>query len=84
MKCVCVRIYVQRCFIPDIVPCISDVNPLLKLGDFEQADDVVQDTASSYLMCVSESWEKQSKELTVGMVVRAFLPCNYALHDLNM
>ncbi|MCI4392604.1 hypothetical protein PGIGA_G00147770 [Pangasianodon gigas] len=47
----------------------EDVNPLLKLGDLEQAEDVVQDTASSYLMCVYESWEKQSKELTVGLVV---------------
>lgn len=56
----------------DFVPCVSDVNPLLKLGDLEQVEDVVQDTGSSYLMCVCESWEKQSKELTVGMVVRAF------------
>ncbi|KAK2845677.1 hypothetical protein Q7C36_010531 [Tachysurus vachellii] len=47
----------------------EDVNPLMKLGDLEQADDVVQDTASSYLMCVSESWEKQIKELTIGLVV---------------
>ncbi|KAI5613238.1 DNA mismatch repair protein Msh3 isoform X2, partial [Silurus asotus] len=47
----------------------EDVNPLLKLGDLEQAEDVVPDTASSYLMCVSESWEKHSKELTVGLVV---------------
>ncbi|KAM9446339.1 DNA mismatch repair protein Msh3 [Clarias gariepinus] len=47
----------------------EDVNPLLKLGDLEQAEDVVQDTPSSYLMCVSESWDKHSKELTVGLVV---------------
>ncbi|XP_060762961.1 DNA mismatch repair protein Msh3 isoform X3 [Neoarius graeffei] len=46
-----------------------NLNPLLKLGDLEQAEDVVQDTASSYLMCVSESWEKPSKEPTVGLVV---------------
>lgn len=62
--CVCDR---------DLVHCISDMNPLLKLGDLEQVEDVVQDTASSYLMCVSESWEKQSKELTVGLVVRCFV-----------
>lgn len=56
----------------DFVLYISDVNPLMKLGDLEQVDDVVQDSASSYLMCVSESWEKQSKELTIGLVVRVF------------
>ncbi|XP_048045178.1 DNA mismatch repair protein Msh3 isoform X2 [Megalobrama amblycephala] len=47
----------------------EDVNPLLKLGDLEQAEDVVQDSGNNYLMCVSESFDKQSKELTVGMVV---------------
>ncbi len=45
------------------------MNPLLKLGDLEQAEDV-QDSDNNYLMCVSESFDKQSKELTVGMVVR--------------
>uniref|UniRef100_A0A672MMP6 DNA mismatch repair protein MSH3 n=1 Tax=Sinocyclocheilus grahami TaxID=75366 RepID=A0A672MMP6_SINGR len=47
----------------------EDVNPLLKLGDLEQGEDVVQDSGNSYLMCVNESFDKQSKELTVGMVV---------------
>uniref|UniRef100_A0A8B9H1I2 DNA mismatch repair protein MSH3 n=1 Tax=Astyanax mexicanus TaxID=7994 RepID=A0A8B9H1I2_ASTMX len=47
----------------------EDVNPLLKLGDLEQAEDVVQDPPTSYLMCVSENWDKLSKELTVGLVV---------------
>ncbi|XP_058631979.1 DNA mismatch repair protein Msh3 isoform X3 [Onychostoma macrolepis] len=47
----------------------EDVNPLLKLGDLEQAEDVVQDSGNNYLMCVSESFDKQSKELNVGMVV---------------
>uniref|UniRef100_A0A673LND4 DNA mismatch repair protein MutS-like N-terminal domain-containing protein n=1 Tax=Sinocyclocheilus rhinocerous TaxID=307959 RepID=A0A673LND4_9TELE len=46
------------------------VNPLLKLGDLEQAEDVVQDSGNNYLMCASESFDKQSKELTIGMVVR--------------
>lgn len=46
------------------------MNPLLKLGDLEQAEDVVQDSGNNHLMCVSESFDKQSKELTVGMVVR--------------
>lgn len=48
---------------------VSDVNPLLSLGDLEEAEDVVQDTPNSYLMCVSENWDKQSKELTIGLVV---------------
>ncbi|XP_035385429.1 DNA mismatch repair protein Msh3 isoform X2 [Electrophorus electricus] len=47
----------------------EDVNPVLKLGDLEQAEDVVQDAPNSYLMCVKESWDRQSKELTVGLVV---------------
>uniref|UniRef100_A0AAR2IRX9 DNA mismatch repair protein MSH3 n=1 Tax=Pygocentrus nattereri TaxID=42514 RepID=A0AAR2IRX9_PYGNA len=47
----------------------EDVNPLLTLGDLEQAEDVVQDMPNSYLMCVSENWDKQSKELTIGLVV---------------
>lgn len=53
----------------DWIAFFSDVNPLLKLGDLEQAEDVVQDSGNNYLMCVSESFDKQSKELTVGMVV---------------
>ncbi|XP_036454840.1 DNA mismatch repair protein Msh3 [Colossoma macropomum] len=47
----------------------EDVNPLLTLGDLEQAEDVVQDMPNSYLICVSENWDKQSKELTIGLVV---------------
>ncbi|XP_030647649.1 DNA mismatch repair protein Msh3 [Chanos chanos] len=47
----------------------EDVNPLLKLDDLEQAEDVVQDTPNNYLMCVSESFDKQTKELTLGIVV---------------
>ncbi|XP_031426428.1 DNA mismatch repair protein Msh3 [Clupea harengus] len=47
----------------------EDVNPLLKLGDLEDAEDVVQDAPNNYLMCVYETWDKQSKELIVGVVV---------------
>lgn len=49
--------------------CLSDVNPLLKLRDLEQAEHIMQDTTNSYLMCVSEIRGKQSKDLTVGLVV---------------
>uniref|UniRef100_A0A672MPZ6 DNA mismatch repair protein MSH3 n=1 Tax=Sinocyclocheilus grahami TaxID=75366 RepID=A0A672MPZ6_SINGR len=34
------------------------------------SEDVAQDNGNNYLMCVSESFDKQSKELTTGMVVR--------------
>uniref|UniRef100_A0A8C1ZFL6 DNA mismatch repair protein MSH3 n=1 Tax=Cyprinus carpio TaxID=7962 RepID=A0A8C1ZFL6_CYPCA len=47
----------------------EDVNPLLKLGDLEQAEDVVQDSGNNYLMCVSESFDKQSKDLPFGIQV---------------
>ncbi|XP_076126474.1 DNA mismatch repair protein Msh3 [Alosa pseudoharengus] len=47
----------------------EDVNPLLKLGDLEDAEDVVQDAPNNYLMCVYETWDKQTKELIVGVVV---------------
>ncbi|XP_063049779.1 DNA mismatch repair protein Msh3 [Engraulis encrasicolus] len=46
----------------------EDVNPLLKLGDLEDAEDVVRDTPNSYLMCVYETWDKQLKEFVVGVV----------------
>ncbi|XP_036382705.1 DNA mismatch repair protein Msh3 [Megalops cyprinoides] len=46
----------------------EDVNPLLKLGDLEEAEDVVLDAPNNYLMCVYESWDGQAKELTVGLV----------------
>ncbi|TRY95911.1 hypothetical protein DNTS_021431 [Danionella cerebrum] len=47
----------------------EDVNPLLKLEDLEQAEDGMQDGENNYLMCLNESFDKQSKELTIGMVV---------------
>ncbi|KAL2092081.1 hypothetical protein ACEWY4_011879 [Coilia grayii] len=46
----------------------EDVNPLLKLGDLEDAEDVVRDTPNSYLMCVYETWDKHLKEFVVGVV----------------
>ncbi|KAJ8414872.1 hypothetical protein AAFF_G00023950 [Aldrovandia affinis] len=46
----------------------EDVNPLLKLGDLEEAEDVVLDAPNNYLMCVSESWDGKAKELTLGLV----------------
>lgn len=49
------------------------MNPLLKLGDLEEAEDVVQDAPNSYLMCVYETRDKQTKELIVGVVVRSKL-----------
>ncbi|KAG9354370.1 hypothetical protein JZ751_001077, partial [Albula glossodonta] len=46
----------------------EDVNPLLKLGDLEEAEDVVLDAPNNYLMCLNESWDSRAKELTVGLV----------------
>uniref|UniRef100_A0A8C9RHN6 DNA mismatch repair protein MSH3 n=1 Tax=Scleropages formosus TaxID=113540 RepID=A0A8C9RHN6_SCLFO len=46
----------------------EDMNPLLKLGELEDAEDVVVDAPNSYLMCLSESFNKKTKELTLGIV----------------
>ncbi|XP_076005669.1 DNA mismatch repair protein Msh3 isoform X2 [Genypterus blacodes] len=48
----------------------EDVNPVCKLGAVEEGgfDDVVLDPPESYLLCVSESWDKAGKQLTVGLV----------------
>ncbi|MBN3308527.1 MSH3 protein, partial [Amia calva] len=46
----------------------SHVNPLLKLGDLEQAEDVVLDAPNNYLLCMCESWEGKKQQLTVGVV----------------
>nr|XP_015218552.1 PREDICTED: DNA mismatch repair protein Msh3 [Lepisosteus oculatus] len=46
----------------------EDVNPLLKLGDLEEAEDVVLDSPNNYLLCVSESWDSRRQELSVGIV----------------
>ncbi|KAK1792191.1 hypothetical protein P4O66_012148, partial [Electrophorus voltai] len=61
----------------------EDVNPVLKLGDLEQAEDVVQDAPNSYLMCVKESWDRRSKELTVGLVVGAVFSQTPTVHNAN-
>ncbi|XP_058842608.1 DNA mismatch repair protein Msh3-like [Acipenser ruthenus] len=51
----------------------EDVNPLLKLGDLEEAEDVVvEDAPNNYLLCICESWgsskDRKRQELTIGMV----------------
>ncbi|KAJ8380672.1 hypothetical protein SKAU_G00014500 [Synaphobranchus kaupii] len=46
----------------------EDVNPLLTLGDLEEAKDVVLDAPNNYLMCVTENWDGKTKELTMGLV----------------
>ncbi|KAL4623212.1 DNA mismatch repair protein Msh3 [Arapaima gigas] len=46
----------------------EDMNPLLKPGELEDVEDVVVDAPNSYLMCVSESYNIKTKELTVGIV----------------
>lgn len=49
----------------------KDVNPVCRLGDVEEGgcDDVVSDPPDSFLLCISENWDKVKKRLTVGLVV---------------
>ncbi|XP_041792775.1 DNA mismatch repair protein Msh3 isoform X2 [Chelmon rostratus] len=48
----------------------EDVNPVCRLGDVEEGacGDVVLDPPDNFLLCVSESWDKPKKQLTVGLV----------------
>ncbi|XP_041090736.1 DNA mismatch repair protein Msh3-like [Polyodon spathula] len=51
----------------------EDVNPLLKLGDLEEAEDVVvEDVPNNYLLCIYETWgsskDRKRQELTIGIV----------------
>ncbi|XP_039658069.1 DNA mismatch repair protein Msh3 isoform X4 [Perca fluviatilis] len=48
----------------------EDVNPVCRLGDVEEGGcgDVVLDPPDSFLLCISESWDKLKKQLTVGLV----------------
>uniref|UniRef100_A0A4W6CBH1 DNA mismatch repair protein MSH3 n=1 Tax=Lates calcarifer TaxID=8187 RepID=A0A4W6CBH1_LATCA len=48
----------------------EDVNPVCKLGNVEDGDcgDVVLDPPDSFLLCISENWDKLKKQLTVGLV----------------
>uniref|UniRef100_A0A7N9AQC6 DNA mismatch repair protein MSH3 n=1 Tax=Mastacembelus armatus TaxID=205130 RepID=A0A7N9AQC6_9TELE len=49
----------------------EDVNPVCRLGDVEEggSGDVVLDPPDSFLLCISENWDKLRKQLTVGLVV---------------
>ncbi|XP_010791268.1 DNA mismatch repair protein Msh3-like, partial [Notothenia coriiceps] len=48
----------------------EDVNPVGSLGavDGGVSGDVVSDPLDSFLLCISESWDKVKKQLTVGLV----------------
>ncbi|XP_035494882.2 DNA mismatch repair protein Msh3 [Scophthalmus maximus] len=48
----------------------EDVNPVCRLGDVEEGPcgDVVGDPPESFLLCISENWDKLKKQLTVGLV----------------
>ncbi|XP_054466758.1 DNA mismatch repair protein Msh3 isoform X2 [Anoplopoma fimbria] len=48
----------------------EDVNPVCRLGDGEEGGcgDVVPDPPDSFLLCISENWDKLKKQLTVGLV----------------
>lgn len=51
--------------------CSLDVNPICRLGDMEEgsSSDAVLDPPESFLLCISETWDKLRKQLTVGLVV---------------
>ncbi|XP_056888147.1 DNA mismatch repair protein Msh3 isoform X1 [Takifugu flavidus] len=48
----------------------EDVNPVCKLADVEEGSsgDAALDPPESFLLCVSETWDKLRKQLTVGLV----------------
>ncbi|XP_041644145.1 DNA mismatch repair protein Msh3 isoform X2 [Cheilinus undulatus] len=48
----------------------EDVNPVCRLGNEEEGacGDVVSDPPDSFLVCISENWDKLKKQLTVGLV----------------
>ncbi|XP_041855625.1 DNA mismatch repair protein Msh3 [Melanotaenia boesemani] len=48
----------------------EDVNPVCRLEDVAEGgcDDVVSDPPDSFLLCISENWDKLKKQLTVGLV----------------
>ncbi|KAF3695607.1 DNA mismatch repair protein Msh3 [Channa argus] len=48
----------------------EDVNPVCRLEDVEEggSGDVVLDLPDSFLLCISEKWDKLKKQLTVGLV----------------
>uniref|UniRef100_A0A6Q2YWB6 DNA mismatch repair protein MSH3 n=1 Tax=Esox lucius TaxID=8010 RepID=A0A6Q2YWB6_ESOLU len=48
----------------------EDVNPLHSFGDVEGGEltDVVTDPPESYLLCLSETWDKNSRQLTIGLM----------------
>lgn len=49
----------------------QDVNPVCQLSDVEEglSGDVPSGPPESFLMCISESWDKVKKQLTLGLVV---------------
>uniref|UniRef100_H3CJD5 DNA mismatch repair protein MSH3 n=1 Tax=Tetraodon nigroviridis TaxID=99883 RepID=H3CJD5_TETNG len=49
----------------------EDVNPVCRLGDVEEGSssrEAVSDPPESLLLCISETWDKPRKQLTVGLV----------------
>uniref|UniRef100_A0A3B3XD83 DNA mismatch repair protein MSH3 n=1 Tax=Poecilia mexicana TaxID=48701 RepID=A0A3B3XD83_9TELE len=48
----------------------EDVNPVCRVADVEEGGcaDVVSDPPDSFLLCISENWDKVKKQLSVGVV----------------
>lgn len=51
-----------------------DVNSVVRLDDVKEGGcaDVVPDPPGSFLLCISENWDKLRRQLTVGLVVSLF------------
>lgn len=80
--CVCVEGRITSTFILEVfllkflMCCFLDVNPVCRLGDVEEgsSSDVVLDPPENFLLCISETWDKPRKQLTVGLVVSLKTP----------
>ncbi|XP_067083987.1 DNA mismatch repair protein Msh3 isoform X2 [Osmerus mordax] len=46
----------------------EDVNPARCLGDKELGQEVMSDPTEGFLLCLTETWDKLKKQLTIGLV----------------
>lgn len=71
--CVSLKLFFFNLCMSKVFPLTSfqDVNPVCRLVDVEEGSsgDVVSDPPESFLLCISETWDKLKKQLTVGLVV---------------
>lgn len=68
----------SKCVTVNVVSSLlKDVNPVCSFEDLDQrsSDNVGIDPPQSFLLCISENWDKQQKQLTVGLVVSLCSMC---------